>query len=93
MTRTKRAISSPYPRQSPYPNVGDDLRHQLQALHADEIAHLSQQWRRHHVPKVVEDSFTYLFLRTTRRYIKFLWEVWSRALWSTIFLPTSKLLL
>ena len=93
MTRSKRAISSPYPRVSSAEAdlVQDEISEQLRALHADEIAYLSQQWRRHSVPKVVSNSYTYLFCRTTRRYLKYLWQTWTRAIWSTIFLPTSEL--
>ncbi|GJJ13132.1 hypothetical protein Clacol_007382 [Clathrus columnatus] len=89
MPRAKRAISSPNPRQLQTAGPSDEIRYKLRALHADEIAYLSQEWRQNRVPKVVENSYTYLFLRTTRRYIKFLWETWSRALWSTVFLPTT----
>ena len=92
MTRVKRAISSPYPRASSpkAPQFSDEIGDQLRALHADELAYLSQQWRRRSVPKVVSNSYTYLFCRTTRRYFKYLWDTWTRALWSTFFLPTSE---
>ncbi|KAF8588363.1 alpha/beta-hydrolase [Ramaria rubella] len=93
MTRAKRAISSPYPRASS-PEAGhvrDAIRDELRALHADELAYLSQQWRRSSVPKAVSNSYTYLFWRTTRRYLHYLWQTWTRALWSTFFLPTTVL--
>ncbi|KAF8517171.1 alpha/beta-hydrolase [Hysterangium stoloniferum] len=46
LTRANRSISSPYPRASSLAAVPDELRDQLNALHADELAYLSQQWRR-----------------------------------------------
>ncbi|KAF8515774.1 Alpha/Beta hydrolase protein [Hysterangium stoloniferum] len=89
LTRANRSISSPYPRASSLAAVPDELRDQLNALHADELAYLSQQWRRRSVPKVVSNSYTYLFCRTSRRYFKYLWQTWTRALWGTFFLPTT----
>lgn len=91
-TRVKRAASSPYPRVSS-PEAGqahDEIREKLRALHADEIAYLSQGWKRSNVPKVVSQSYGYLFWRTNRRFFHYLWQTWTRALWSTLFLPTSE---
>ena len=92
VTRTKRAASSPYPRtSSPEADAAqDEVRDELRALHADELAYLSQHWRASRVPRAVERSYTYLFWRTTRRYFLYLWQTWSRAMWSTFFLPTSE---
>ena len=92
ITRTKRAASSPYPRaSSPETDLAhDEIRDELRALHADELAYLSQHWHKSNVPKVVSQSYTYLFWRTTRRYFHYLWQTWSRAIWSTFFLPTSE---
>ncbi|KIJ53646.1 hypothetical protein M422DRAFT_154991 [Sphaerobolus stellatus SS14] len=89
MTRTRRAISSPYPRV-PLAQSYDPVREELQALHADELAALSYQNRRKRaLPKLVKKSYTYFFWKTTRKYFDYLWKTWTRALWSTFFLPTT----
>ena len=68
-------------------DFSSDLVMELEALHADEFAYLSQKLTS--VERRCRRSFVFRALVTVRRYSSFVCMTWVKALWAFVFFPTS----
>lgn len=62
---------------------------ELEALHADEFAYLSQKLT--NVERRCKRSFVFSALVMVQRYLNFVFMTWVKALWAFVFFPTSTL--
>ena len=65
----------------------EEIKSALQDLHGDELADLAQK-RGLVIRK--DEEYSSVFRKTVLNYLRYLRTTWTRALWSTMFLPTSE---